>query len=108
MEPEIAVLDIGLPKLDGIELAHALRQMHGNRVTLIACTGIAEALPGARVANAGFDYVFVKPVSIDTLLSAVNEARSKGAGRATSTRTGRGPPGTGQEAVHNVSRHAAR
>jgi len=33
------MLDIGLPKLDGIELAHALRQMHGHRVTLIACTG---------------------------------------------------------------------
>jgi len=39
LEPDIAMLDIGLPKLDGIELAHALRQMHGHRVTLIACTG---------------------------------------------------------------------
>ena len=108
LEADIAVLDIGLPRLDGIELAHALRQMHGDRVTLIACTGIPEALPGARVANAGFDYVFVKPVSIDTLLSAVNEALSKSAGRATSTRAGRTLPGTGQGTVRNLSRHAAR
>lgn len=108
MEPDIAVLDIGLPKLDGIELAHALRQMHGERVTLIACTGIAEALSGARVANAGFDYVFVKPVSIDTLLSAVNEALSRSAGRAMSGRGGRGSSGTRQGTARNVLRHAAR
>ena len=107
MEPDIAVLDFSLPKLDGIELAHAFRQMHGDRVTLIACTGMAEVLPGARVANAGFDYVFVKPVSIDTLLSAVNEALSKSTGRATS-RACRGAPGTGQGAVRNVGGHAAR
>lgn len=108
MEPNIAVLDIGLPKLDGVELAYALRQMHGDRVTLIACTGMAEALPGARVANAGFDHVFVKPVSIDTLLSAVNGALSKSGGRAMSTRAGRGPPGTGHGAVRDISGHAAR
>lgn len=108
LEPDIAVLDIGLPKLDGIELAHALRQMHEQRVTLIACTGIAEDLPGARVANAGFDYVFGKPVSIDTLLSAVNEAVSKSGGRTTSAGAGRRPPKAGPGAAQSMSRHAAR
>jgi len=106
IEPDVGVLDIGLPKLDGIELAHALRHMHGNDVTLIACTGIAEGLPGARIANAGFDHVFVKPVSIDTLLDAVNDGLSQH-GSAVSPPRRRTMPGTEKRPAPNLSRHTA-
>ena len=107
IEPDIAVLDIGLPKLDGIELAHALRQMHGDRVALVACTGMAEAFAGARMANAGFDHVFVKPVSIDTLLSAIDEALSKTADRANVTGTRRSASGASPRPAASISRQAA-
>ena len=73
LRPDVAILDIGLPNLDGIELAHALRQMHGDAVTLIACTGMADRLLGSRLASARFDNVLVKPVSVDTLLAAVED-----------------------------------
>ena len=106
IQPDIGVLDIGLPKLDGIELAHALRQMHGKGVTLIACTGIADGLPGARIASAGFDHVFVKPVSLDALLEAVNEGRAQHAGAMTRG-TSRATAGTGQPPARGLARHTA-
>lgn len=82
IRPDAAVLDIGLPKMDGIELAHALRHMHGDSVMLIACTGMSEGPVGARVAKAGFDHVFVKPVPIDRLLDAVDRPSRNIARRA--------------------------
>lgn len=109
IKPQVAVLDIGLPKLDGVELAYALRQMHGSDVTLIACTGISDGLVGARVASAGFDHVFVKPVSIDTLLGAVTEACAREAARPPSARrasTSSAPPGnvrTERDAAHHAA-----
>ena len=103
IEPDIGVLDIGLPRLDGIELAHALRQMHGNGVTLIACTGIADGLPASRIANAGFDHVFLKPVSIDTLLDAVDDGLAQH-GSAIPMRR-RAVPGTGRRAARSLTRH---
>lgn len=106
-EPQVAVLDIGLPRLDGIELAHALRQMYNERVLLIACTGMGDVLPGTRIANAGFDHVFVKPVPIHMLASAIDEALSQSATRATPAGTRRRTPGTGQRPVRGIARHAA-
>jgi DNA-binding response OmpR family regulator len=91
LRPDAAILDIGLPKLDGIELAHALRQMHGEGVTLIACTGMADGLLGARVAGACFDHVLVKPVSVDTLLGAVQDRRAPVAASRTPARERAGP-----------------
>lgn len=76
--PHVAILDIGLPKVDGIELARALRQMHGPKLTLIACTGADDATL-QRAVEAGFDHVFRKPTRIEMLLDAVRTGGSTAA-----------------------------
>lgn len=74
--PHVAILDIGLPKVDGIELARALRQMHGAQLTIIACTG-ADDHTLRRVIDAGFDHVFRKPTKIQALLDVVGSCGAK-------------------------------
>lgn len=69
--PEVAILDIGLPEMDGIELAHALRQRYGRKLRLIACTGYADEATRRRMASADFDHTFTKPVSLEALLVTV-------------------------------------
>jgi signal transduction histidine kinase len=68
---QVIVLDVGLPKLDGVELAHALRQMHGREVRLIAYTGNLDDTLRGRLIEAGVDAALQKPVPIPTLLAAV-------------------------------------
>ena len=52
--PQVAVLDIGLPMLDGVELAGALRRLPGERAMLIACTGSDDAVTRRRMVDVGF------------------------------------------------------
>jgi CheY-like chemotaxis protein len=62
--PDVAILDIGLPGLDGFAVAAALRQQRGpGELMLVALTGYGsnECLQKAR--QAGFDHYFVKPVA---------------------------------------------
>lgn len=70
--PQVAVLDIGLPKLDGVELARALRLLPGEPAFLIACTASDDDLTRRRMLDAGFDHIFIKPVVMGLLLAAVN------------------------------------
>lgn len=66
--PEIAVLDIGMPELDGYEVARHIRQgAHGAHISLIAVTGWGQASDKARAAAAGFNFHFTKPIDIDAL-----------------------------------------
>jgi signal transduction histidine kinase len=61
--PDVAVLDIGLPVMDGYELARRLRAESGvGRVRLIALTGYGQADDVRRAKEAGFDEHLVKPV----------------------------------------------
>jgi CheY-like chemotaxis protein len=66
--PQVVLLDLGLPRLDGYDLAE---QLHGGRelpeVRLIAVTGMAGEAQQARCAGAGFDDYLVKPVDPDQL-----------------------------------------
>jgi CheY-like chemotaxis protein len=68
--PALVLLDIGLPGMDGYEVARRLRanpEMTG--VTLCALTGYTPSeADRLRPQHAGFDHHFVKPVSVDTLL----------------------------------------
>ncbi len=68
--PQVAVLDIGLPVMDGWELARRLRDKHQG-LQVIAVTGILEEEARSRSLAAGFFEHLLKPVNIDTLHAAV-------------------------------------
>jgi signal transduction histidine kinase/CheY-like chemotaxis protein len=60
--PEVVVLDLGMPGLDGLEAARRIRSMPGGRdVKLIALTGWGQDSDRARTREAGFDHHLVKP-----------------------------------------------
>ena len=63
-EPSVALLDIGLPDLDGYELARRIRQKFGAEIMLVALTGYGQAEDKQKAADAGFDEHLTKPVSI--------------------------------------------
>jgi PAS domain S-box-containing protein len=67
--PDVALLDIGLPDIDGYELATRLRHKGETHPVLIAITGYGQADDRLRAQTAGFDYHFVKPVDVEKLLS---------------------------------------
>jgi CheY-like chemotaxis protein len=72
--PSAMVLDIGLPVMDGCELASRIRARPEHRATmLIALTGYGHAAARERSRAAGFDLHLVKPIDFSRLLSAVEE-----------------------------------
>ncbi|HSR99508.1 MAG TPA: hybrid sensor histidine kinase/response regulator [Kofleriaceae bacterium] len=71
--PHAGVLDVGLPELDGYELAKKLRAEHGTAPTLIAATGYGQRKDRLRAADAGFDCHFVKPVSVRDLVKVLDQ-----------------------------------
>jgi CheY-like chemotaxis protein len=68
--PDIVLIDIGLPVMDGYELARRLRGML-NGARLIAVTGYGQQGDRERSRVAGFDAHLVKPVSLDVLHAAL-------------------------------------
>jgi signal transduction histidine kinase/CheY-like chemotaxis protein len=70
--PEIVLLDIGMPKLNGYEVAQALRARASQRgVTLIAVTGWGQREDKRRAAEAGFDHHLVKPIDPEMLRQVI-------------------------------------
>ncbi len=66
--PDVALLDIGMPGMDGIELGQLLRQQPGcERVVLAALTGWGQLEDRRRTAAAGFDHHLVKPPDLKSL-----------------------------------------
>jgi CheY-like chemotaxis protein len=72
-QPEVAVLDIGLPVMDGYELAGELRSALGPEVVLIAVTGYGQEHDRRRAEAAGFAHHFVKPVDAPALLDRIGQ-----------------------------------
>ncbi|HSD89876.1 MAG TPA: response regulator [Kofleriaceae bacterium] len=71
-KPDVALIDIGLPDMDGYEVARTLRrQMTEHRVRLIAMTGYGQATDRATALQAGFDAHIVKPASADKIIRAL-------------------------------------
>jgi len=70
--PDVALIDIGLPDMDGYEVARTLRRdMTDHRVRLIAMTGYGQASDRAAAMTAGFDAHIVKPASADKIMRAL-------------------------------------
>jgi CheY-like chemotaxis protein len=69
----LVISDIGMPRMDGYELARQLRQLPGyESVPLIAVTGYAQFYERDRTIVAGYDAHLKKPVEADALLRAIN------------------------------------
>ncbi|MES2640260.1 MAG: ATP-binding protein [Myxococcota bacterium] len=69
LRPDIAILDIGLPVMDGIELARRLRQRPElEHLRLIAATGYGQESDRVQLKAAGFEHHLVKPIDFDELL----------------------------------------
>jgi DNA-binding response OmpR family regulator len=64
--PDSVLLDLGLPQIDGFEVARRLRELLGNAVRLIAYTARSE-LSAHELRDAGFDDVLTKPASIEQI-----------------------------------------
>ena len=73
--PDAVVLDIGLPSLDGIEVAWRLRHRYGQAVRLIACTAYDDDSMQRRMTQAGFDVIFTKPAPADELVESIGDSR---------------------------------
>jgi PAS domain S-box-containing protein len=73
LRPEVAILDIGLPGMDGYEVARRLRSetKPGERLLLVALTGLALEADRVRAREAGFDHYLVKPVEVGALLALI-------------------------------------
>jgi CheY-like chemotaxis protein len=73
-ELDVAILDIGLPDLDGYELARRLRaDSRSAGMVLVALTGYGQASDRAKGIAAGFDHYLVKPVAPSTLINLMSE-----------------------------------
>jgi DNA-binding response OmpR family regulator len=77
IRPDVAVLDIGLPDINGFELARSLRALPGGAwMRLIAVSGYGREQDKAAARAAGFDAFFAKPVDMPTLLHAMERVVS--------------------------------
>jgi CheY-like chemotaxis protein len=72
--PDVAVLDIGLPVMDGYELARRLRARGLDQCLLVAVTGYGQDDDRVRSREAGFDVHLVKPVDLMRLASLIDKA----------------------------------
>jgi len=61
--PDVVLLDVGLPDLDGYAVAAQIRSRFGERIRLVALTGFTAAEASRQAMDAGFDVLITKPCS---------------------------------------------
>ena len=70
--PDVVLMDIGLPGMDGYEVARHLRdQPWGQGVSLVALTAFGEEIDGREFHEAGFDHHLTKPVDFEALVTLI-------------------------------------
>jgi CheY-like chemotaxis protein len=72
--PDVALVDIGLPLLDGYGVARRIREVFGGSVFLVALTGYGLADDRRRALEAGFDEHLTKPASAGALMRLLARA----------------------------------
>ena len=76
---DAALMDIGLPGMNGLQLAHRVRGLYGRQLRLIALTGYLDSIISRRkVLDAGFDEVLRKPIDFPTLLALLGSSPDNG------------------------------
>ena len=79
ISPDIALVDVGLPRMDGLELARRARASSGHRVLLVALTGYGSEDDRERALAAGFDDHVAKPIepaTLEALMSRIEERQN--------------------------------
>jgi signal transduction histidine kinase/CheY-like chemotaxis protein len=85
-KPDLALLDIGLPRMDGYELGQRLRRLYpGASLRIVAISGYGQESDQHRSREAGFDEHLVKPVGLETLSNVVERCRTAAGKRRDST-----------------------
>ncbi len=78
-QPDVALIDIGLPKLDGLEIARRVRKLRNrSEIFLVALTGYGQAKDREAAFQAGFDEHLVKPVNPKDLERIMNTRKHVG------------------------------
>jgi CheY-like chemotaxis protein len=80
--PDVVLLDLGMPEMDGEEVARRIRahpEFRGLR--LVALTGWGQAADRERSRAAGFDYHLIKPADVAALASVLHAGAGAGNGR---------------------------
>jgi CheY-like chemotaxis protein len=77
-QPDIAFVDVGMPGIDGYEVARRVRaDPRGRRVFLVALTGYTHEAAKTRAQAAGFDVHFAKPINIAMLHELLERAATE-------------------------------
>jgi len=71
-QPDTALIDIGLPDINGYKVAKAIAKDNAKKIKLIALTGYGQQSDKNFAKEAGFDYHLTKPVDIDQLIKTIN------------------------------------
>lgn len=75
-QPQIVLLDLGMPEIDGFEVAKRIRESNSlNGPVLVALTGYGRQVDRERTAEAGFVQHLLKPVRADEIKLAIEQAR---------------------------------
>ncbi len=75
--PDVALLDIGMPELDGHQVAEKIREMAGSSVMLVAVTGWSEPGVAHGQTYAGFDHHLVKPIDLERLTACLSQQQKQ-------------------------------
>jgi DNA-binding response OmpR family regulator len=78
--PDLALIDIHLPDVSGLEIARQLRQTHGSSLPIIICSGDSSLDALHALPDAGATHFFHKPVSASRLMACLKEAAKTLAG----------------------------
>ena len=76
-QPEICIVDIGLPDLNGFEVATKIRSFDQQPKLLIALTGYGQKEDRNKAIAAGFDLHLVKPIQPDELVATISAEQTK-------------------------------
>ncbi len=96
--PDVAIVDIGLPRLDGYQLARRVREELGQTVRLVALTGYGRDEDRDLVSRAGFDRHLVKPINVQQLIRLLQSPPADNPSTTDNSSTADNPSTTDSEA----------